>query len=165
VDTKFARFRSNSPQETIELGKNIGVRLQQGDVVGLIGELGTGKTWLTKGLALGLGVQAENMVTSPSFTLVNVYEGRIPIYHMDAYRLKEASDFISAGLEEYFYMEGVAILEWADRWPEIMPSHCLYVLINFANKNSRDILVKGDHPRPAKIIGSLLNLNGNGHRY
>lgn len=157
MDDKFAKFRSNSPQETISLGKRIGLCLQEGDVVGLAGELGTGKTWFTKGIALGLGVASADEVTSPSFTLVNIYDGKMPIYHIDAYRLKEVSDFISAGLEEYFYMDGVAVVEWADRWPQMLPPHCLYVFITFAGGESRDIVLKGAHPRPDEIITSLLS--------
>ncbi|RLB75394.1 MAG: tRNA (adenosine(37)-N6)-threonylcarbamoyltransferase complex ATPase subunit type 1 TsaE [Deltaproteobacteria bacterium] len=152
---KSARFRTNSPEETIALGKALGMRLKQGDVIGLIGELGTGKTWFTKGLAVGLGVKSEELVTSPSFTLVNVYEGRVVVYHMDAYTLNSVSEFLAAGLEEYFFMGGVAILEWADRWPELLPPHCLRIELTFAGQSSREILLKANHPRSAEIIESV----------
>ncbi|HDG97463.1 MAG: tRNA (adenosine(37)-N6)-threonylcarbamoyltransferase complex ATPase subunit type 1 TsaE [Deltaproteobacteria bacterium] len=152
---KSVRFRSDSAQQTIELGRRIGLRLQEGDVLGLIGELGTGKTWLTKGIALGLGVESDQVVTSPSFTLVNMYEGRIPIYHLDVYRLSDASEFASAGLDEYFFMGGVALLEWADRWPELLPSNHLKVIISFMDESSRDIVLKGASQRAIEIIEEL----------
>ena len=152
---KSVTFRSSSAQQTIELGRKIGAVLLAGDVIGLAGELGSGKTWLTKGIALGLGVESEAVVTSPSFTLVNMYEGRLPIYHMDIYRLTEASEFFSAGLDEYFYMGGVAILEWADRWPELLPPHCLEVVISFVAETTREIVLRGKSPRAIEILEQI----------
>jgi len=155
VNDKSVTFRSGSARQTIEFGKKIGEVLRDGDVVGLAGELGSGKTWLTKGITLGLGVESEAVVTSPSFTLVNVYEGRVPIYHMDVYRLTEASEFYSAGLDEYFYMGGVAIMEWADRWPELLPPHCLEVMIFIMTETTREIVLKGRSPRAIEIISQI----------
>ncbi|MBW1730956.1 MAG: tRNA (adenosine(37)-N6)-threonylcarbamoyltransferase complex ATPase subunit type 1 TsaE [Deltaproteobacteria bacterium] len=152
---KSVTLRSSSAPDTIGLGKKLGSLLKEGDVIGLVGELGTGKTWLTKGLAVGLGVKSENLVTSPSFTLVNVYEGRIPVYHMDAYRLQDLSDFLAAGLEEYFYMGGVAVLEWADRWPEILPPHHVRVELAFVDEKQRDITFSGFHSRAVEIIKQM----------
>ncbi len=152
---RSVKYRSNSAQDTIALGRKIGSRLKEGDVVGLIGELGTGKTWLTKGIALGLGVDSEDIVTSPSFTLVNVYEGRLPIYHMDVYRLADAADITSAGLDEYFFMEGVTILEWADRCIELLPPQHLKVTISFVDQTSRDIVLSGSSSRAVEIIEGL----------
>ena len=108
---------TNSDEETIQLGRKLGALLAEGDVVALTGELGSGKTWFTKGIALGLNVPAETVVVSPSFSLVNVYQGKCSLFHMDVYRLGELSDFLSAGLEEYLYEDGVTVMEWADRWP------------------------------------------------
>ena len=152
---RSVKYRSDSAEQTIELGRKIGSLLREGDVIGLIGELGTGKTWLTKGIALGLGVKSENSVTSPSFTLVNVYEGKIPIYHMDIYRLGTPEEVTSAGLDEYFFMEGVTILEWADRCIELLPPRHLKVTISFVDENRRDIVLSGANPRAIEIMEAL----------
>ncbi len=149
---KSVTYETHSSHETIALGKVLGCLLQKGDVIALMGELGSGKTWLTKGIAKGLGIEGEKVVTSPSFTLVNNYEGKIPLYHMDAYRLETLSDFLDAGLDEYFYLDGVAVLEWADRWPEILPGHTLTVQLRIINDSSRKITLRGTHPRTREII-------------
>jgi len=96
------------------LGRKLGRLLKEGDVIALSGELGSGKTCMTKGLALGLGVPEEEVVTSPSFTYLNEYEGRETLYHMDVYRLAHLSEFLGIGLDEYLGHGGVAVLEWAD---------------------------------------------------
>jgi tRNA threonylcarbamoyladenosine biosynthesis protein TsaE len=107
---------SNSVEETMRLGHAWGEEAQHGWVIGLRGELGAGKTQLVKGLARGLGV--KDRVHSPTFTLLNEYGGgRQPLFHMDLYRLQNASDVIAAGLEEYLRQpRGVAVVEWAERW-------------------------------------------------
>ena len=153
---KSIKFTSDSALKTIELGKNIGLQLQEGDVLGLIGELGSGKTWLAKGIALGLGVKTEQVVTSPSFTLVNIYEGRLPIYHLDIYRLADVSEFSSAGLDEYFFMGGVTIVEWADKWPGLLPPSYLKIIISFVDEYRRDIVLKGTSQRAMEIIEALV---------
>jgi tRNA threonylcarbamoyladenosine biosynthesis protein TsaE len=89
------------------VGRKLGEVLREGDVIALIGRLGSGKTWFTKGLALGIQVSRNTIVTSPSFSLLNTYEGRCPLFHIDAYRLERLSDFLSAGLDEYFYKDGI----------------------------------------------------------
>ncbi len=147
--------RSNSSEETVGLGQKLGKLLTSGDVVALIGELGSGKTWFTKGIARGLDVPAETIVTSPSFTLVNCYEGRLPLYHMDGYRLEEASEFINAGLEEYFYMDGISVLEWADKWPELLPAWHLKARFKILGPDSREITFEGNHPRARQIIEAI----------
>jgi tRNA threonylcarbamoyladenosine biosynthesis protein TsaE len=105
----------------MQVGRLLGACLRAGDVVALSGELGAGKTCFVKGVAMGLGLDPEG-VTSPSFTLVNEYAGGgIILYHLDAYRLERPEDFLGAGLEEYLYSGGVAVMEWADKWPELLP--------------------------------------------
>jgi len=146
---------SKSAAETIEIGKELGKLLTKGDVVALIGELGSGKTYFTKGIAQGLEVPPDHVVNSPSFTLVNSYEGRLTLYHMDSYRLKGAQEFINAGLEEYFYMEGVVVLEWADKWPELLPAWHLKVRLDILGPNSRRITFEGDHQRACQIIEAI----------
>jgi tRNA threonylcarbamoyladenosine biosynthesis protein TsaE len=148
-------YYSGSDHETIRLGQQLGLFLRDGDVIALSGELGSGKTWFTKGLALGLGVSPGIVVTSPSFSLINEYEGRVTLFHMDAYRLQSLSDFLSAGLEEYFYQDGVAVMEWADRWPEVLPEWSLRVEFAIVNNRSRKITLCGYNPRAMEILRNM----------
>lgn len=152
---KRLKYLVHSDQETIRLGEQLGLCLQQSDFVALTGELGSGKTWFTKGLARGLGVSTGTVVTSPSFALLNEYQGRIPFFHIDAYRLERLADFLSAGLEEYFHEEGVVAMEWADRWPEILPELRVNVSISILDEASREIILSGTHPRAAEIMNEL----------
>ncbi len=111
----MSTFISHSPAETQSLGETWGREAANGLVICLSGELGAGKTQLAKGVALGLGITAR--VHSPSFTLVNEYNGgRLPLFHVDLYRLDSRDQIIAAGLEEYFHPQGVAVIEWAERW-------------------------------------------------
>ena len=106
---------SHSPAETFALGENWGRSVQPGLIIALCGDLGAGKTQLVKGLAAGLGVRAR--VVSPTFALVNAYQdGRVPLYHLDLYRLDTPEQIVAAGLEQYFYSDGIAVIEWAERW-------------------------------------------------
>lgn len=149
------RYRVFSDEQTVDLGRKMGMALRPGDVVGLIGELGCGKTWFTKGVAVGLEVPSESVVTSPSFILVNEYEGRCPLFHMDAYRLKGITDFFSAGLEEFLYREGVAVIEWADRVLEILPAWRTEVRFTITGDQDREITVSGFEPRALEILNKM----------
>ena len=146
---------TNSDEETIQLGRKLGSLLSNGDVVALSGELGTGKTWFTKGIALGLNVPIDTVVVSPSFSLVNVYQGKYPLFHMDIYRLEKLSDFLAAGLEEYLYEDGVTVMEWGDRWPEILPEWKITVKIVILDDSSREFTFSGDHAGAEKILGEM----------
>ena len=137
------------------MGEALGSLLKDGDVIALIGELGSGKTWFTKGIALGLGISRERVVTSPSFALMNEYEGRHRLFHMDLYRLENIADFLSAGLDEYFYGDGVVVMEWAERWPEILPAHRVKVELTITGERSRRISLSGTQPRAAEILKQL----------
>ena len=132
---------SNSEAQTIQFGERLGKILKKGDVVALSGELGSGKTYFTKGVAKGLGIPPD-LVTSPSFTLVNEYEGKCKLFHIDAYRL-EKEEFLSAGLDEYFYEDGITVMEWADRWPEILPENTIWVRLEILDENKRKIIIRG----------------------
>jgi tRNA threonylcarbamoyladenosine biosynthesis protein TsaE len=147
--------KSGSPLQTVTMGRQMGELLIPGDVIALKGSLGSGKTWFTKGLALGMGIPPDVVVTSPSFSLFNAYEGRHPFFHMDAYRLETLSDFLSAGLDEYFYQDGVVVLEWADRFPEILPDRRLMVELTIVDEDTRTIVVSGNHPRAVEIMDPL----------
>ena len=109
---------TQSAAETIGLGVRIGEALKGGEVIALIGNLGTGKTHLTKGIAHGLGVEADDLVTSPTYVLVNEYftrDGAMQVYHIDAYRLESAAEFEALGVEEYSRPDSVVLVEWVDR--------------------------------------------------
>ena len=111
----MATFISHNPQETEAFGRRLGERLEAGAVLALSGDLGTGKTRLVQGVALGLGISGR--VQSPTFALVNVHEGgRLPLYHIDVYRLDTVAQIQGAGLEDYLQTDGVTMIEWAERW-------------------------------------------------
>lgn len=120
---------SESPEATWSVGEFVGKRLKAGMVLCLTGDLGAGKTLFTKGVAAGLGVKAD--VTSPSFTLMNLYDGRLPVAHFDLYRLDDGGDLDEIGFYEYADEPvGVAIIEWADKFPEALPPHHLSVVLS-----------------------------------
>ncbi len=106
---------SNSPEETIELGRRIGSQLNGGEVIGVCGLLGSGKTHLIKGIAAGAGAQDSKQVNSPTFVIVNEYSGRLDIYHIDAYRLNSIAEFEMLGFDEYCRPQSVVLIEWADK--------------------------------------------------
>jgi tRNA threonylcarbamoyladenosine biosynthesis protein TsaE len=107
---------SNSPDETIELGRRIGVQLRGGEVIAVCGALGSGKTHLIKGIAAGAGAQdSARRVNSPTFVIVNEYAGRVDIYHIDAYRLNSVAEFEMIGFDDFCYPQSVVLIEWADK--------------------------------------------------
>jgi len=112
---RIMEILSKSPEETQEIGAEIGRGLSVPGIVLLRGDLGAGKTTLTRGIAQGLGLADTSLVNSPSFTLVNVYQGICPIYHVDLYRLEGARDLYSIGLDDFMGSEGVTIIEWSER--------------------------------------------------
>ncbi len=144
-----------SDLKTIRLGQRLGLALKAGDLIALMGELGSGKTWFTKGVALGIGISPDTIITSPSFALVNEYKGRYTLFHMDVYRLEKVSDFLSAGLDEYFYQDGVVVMEWADRWPEVLPDWKLKIEFTIMDEQTRRIDLSGQHPRVDEILRDM----------
>ena len=131
---------TNSAAETRNLGEQLAKRLQPGDVVLLRGELGAGKSELTRGIARGIGV--TETVTSPSFTILNVYEsGRCPLYHFDWYRLESEDELYELGLDEYLGGDGIAVVEWPDRCPEAVPEHCVGIDIRTTGEEQREIAI------------------------
>jgi tRNA threonylcarbamoyladenosine biosynthesis protein TsaE len=136
-------FISGSPEETVEIGRIIGEILMPGDVVALIGDLGAGKTCLAQGIARGLGVSERYHITSPTFTLINEYPGRIPLIHLDIYRLQGAGDLAELGYEEYFYGDGVAVVEWAEKIKDILPGDTMFINLNHVDENQREIRISG----------------------
>jgi len=133
-------FTSRSPEDTQAIGERLGARLEAGDVVACIGELGAGKTCFLQGLARGLGVQAD--VTSPTFVLINQYRGRLPVYHVDAYRTESLSELVDQGVEELFHGNGVAVVEWADKLLPLLPPHAITVTITGLGDEPRQIVIE-----------------------
>ena len=116
--------------ETKQFGLNFGKDLKKGDVVALIGDLGTGKTTLTKYIGEGLGI--TEMITSPTFTIIQeYYSGKLPLYHFDVYRINDIEEMAELGYEEYFYGDGVTIIEWADQIMEIIPEQAIVINIEY----------------------------------
>ncbi len=131
-------MHTNSPAETRAFGRRLAQQLRPGDVLLLHGDLGAGKSELTRGVAEGLGVSGP--VTSPSFTILNVYEdGRVPLYHFDWYRLESAEELFEMGMEEYLGGDGVAVVEWPSQCPEAIPETYLSVDIRPTGETSREI--------------------------
>lgn len=135
----------------MEIGRRIGTALGGGDIVALIGELGSGKTCLTQGMAKGLGVAENVPVVSPTFTLVNEYPGRIPLVHLDVYRLSGPGDLEDMGYEEYFYGGGVVVIEWAEKVREILPEKTIVVRMAYVDENTRELVLEG----PPETMGKL----------
>ena len=119
---------SHSPEETQHIGAALGACAQPGDVLLLCGDLGAGKTCLTQGIAKGLDV--DGYVRSPTFVLVTIHQGRLPLYHIDIYRLDYVAEVIDLGLDEYLAGDGVSVIEWADKAPEAFPEDCLRVTLD-----------------------------------
>ena len=121
-------FETYSPEETLEIGRLLGENAGPGEVYALIGDLGAGKTVFTKGFAQGLGI--EEPVNSPTFTILQIYEeGRLPLYHFDVYRIGDIDEMYELGYEEYFFGDGVCVIEWADLIEELIPEDALTIRI------------------------------------
>ncbi len=128
-------FLTHSAAETIELGRALSSALRPGDVVAFYGDLGAGKTTMIKGVAAGLGV--ADVVKSPSFVIVTEYAGRLPVYHVDLYRLNENSDFESIGLDSYLGGDGVCLIEWAERAEKVLPDKAIRVRMSVEGSGRR----------------------------
>lgn len=136
----MATFISNSAAETEAIARRIAPELQAGDIVALQGELGAGKTHFTKGIVAGMESAAG--VTSPTFTIVHEYgAGRLPVYHFDFFRLESAGAAAAIALDDYFFGEGVSVVEWADRFPELIPAKARWVRLEISSPTERKIEV------------------------
>ena len=133
---------SHSPRRTREVGRILGASLRGGEIIGLCGPLGAGKTQLAKGLATGLGVPDDEPVVSPTFVLVRQYAGRLTFYHCDAYRLQSAEELLALGLEEMLDdRDAVIAIEWADRFPDVLPAHSIRIDLEHEDDSSRRIRI------------------------
>lgn len=150
-------INSGAPAETRALGEQIGKSLDAGSLILLKGDLGAGKTLFTQGVASGAGVDSAMPVTSPTYTLMNIYHGRLPIYHFDLYRLEGGGDVDDLGFDEYFEGDGIALVEWAERAPELQRG-ALLVEIDHVDESSRTIRLTFDETDVRYAgIGQLLN--------
>ena len=151
--TDTFRFRTASPGETRAFGRALGTALSRGAFVGFEGRLGSGKTVAIQGAAEGLGY--DGYVTSPTFVIVNEYAGRVPILHVDLYRITDARELEDIGYREIFFVDGVALVEWADRVPELLPPDRLRVVIDIEEPDGRAFTVSafgdGGHALLARL--------------
>jgi tRNA threonylcarbamoyladenosine biosynthesis protein TsaE len=133
-----ATFISNSAAETESSGRDFAAKIDKGDVIALRGDLGSGKTQFVKGVVAGLESSVE--VTSPTFTLIHEYSGgRLPIYHFDFFRIEDRQSAERLGLDEYFFGDGVCLIEWADRFPELMPPNAKWISFTTKSETQREI--------------------------
>ena len=128
-------FKTSSAEETIELGKKIGKLLKKGDIIAMQGTLAAGKTTITKGIAQALGI--TETITSPTFCLISEYQGTMPLYHMDVYRLDGTEDFINLGTDDMLYGDGVSIIEWSEKIMDELPSNTIVLKITPQDDGSR----------------------------
>lgn len=132
---------SESAEKTEEMGRKISSCLRSGDIVCLIGELGTGKTCFSRGLISGLAV-ASKYIVSPTFTIINEYQGKFPVYHFDLYRLDSEDELEMLGFREYFYGSGVTVIEWADKLRRFLPNDRFEVHFSHISETARRIAFK-----------------------
>ena len=130
---------TNSEEETFKLGRRISALLKGGEVIGLEGELGSGKTILVKGIAAGLGFDRDKVVSS-SFVLIREYPARVPLYHFDLYRLKDRREFAELGYEDYFFAKGISVVEWSDKIEGLMPEDALIISFEITGIRKRKIV-------------------------
>ncbi len=144
---------TKSPEETKNLGKEVSKLTKPGDLLAFYGELGAGKTCFIQGISQGLKV--KDYVTSPSFTIMNEYQGKIPIYHFDLFRLDNDEDILELGYEEYFYGEGLTVIEWAEKIEQLLPKEHLKVDIKFKDRYQRTISFISQGDRFNKFLEEL----------
>jgi tRNA threonylcarbamoyladenosine biosynthesis protein TsaE len=142
-------YESRSARATERFAARFAASIQPGDVIALIGDLGAGKTCFARGLARGLSVPTDVPVTSPTFTMMNQYEGRLPIYHFDLYRVADLDELEAIGYREFVGGDGVAVMEWADRVPDALPVAHIRIELHLGEKvNERRITVEHVQPLP-----------------
>ncbi len=148
---------SHAEESTREIGWAIGANAAPGDALLLCGGLGAGKTTLTQGVLWGLG--SDEYARSPTFVLVNEYEARLPLYHMDLYRLESFDELDDLGLEEYFFGDGMCVVEWADKATGYFPTECVTARIETISDGARRLTLSADSHRYRAVFDSLARLN------
>ncbi|MBR3542790.1 MAG: tRNA (adenosine(37)-N6)-threonylcarbamoyltransferase complex ATPase subunit type 1 TsaE [Treponema sp.] len=136
------KFHTKSAEDTIALGKRLGSFLKKGDVVALQGSLAAGKTTITKGIALALEIQ--DTITSPTFCLISEYQGKMPLYHFDVYRLQGADDFANLGADDMIYGDGVCLIEWSEKIMDELPKKTIVIRLEVSKSadSERDVFVE-----------------------
>jgi len=147
---------SDSPAATEALAGKIAQLLMPGDFISLCGELGAGKTRFASGIARGLGVDPDTLVTSPTYTLLNIYQGRLPLYHFDLYRLSGDDDVFDLGFSDYFSGNGVSLVEWSERLNDELPQGRLEILMSYVDESVRMIELSATSPRFTHLLEQLL---------
>ena len=145
---------TSSTEQTESIGEMLGSLLGPGDLICLYGDLGAGKTHFSYGVAMGLEVK-EQYITSPTFTFVNEYEGRIPFYHIDLYRLKDPGELEGIGFEEYIDSEGATVIEWAERAEDELPAEALSVYLSYVSEDGRELGFLAEGERYEKLLEEL----------
>ncbi|MFQ5933243.1 MAG: tRNA (adenosine(37)-N6)-threonylcarbamoyltransferase complex ATPase subunit type 1 TsaE, partial [Dehalococcoidia bacterium] len=152
-DVKRLETTTHSPEETQRLGASLAKALKGGDILLLSGELGAGKTCLTQGIAWGLGIREH--ARSPTFVLISEYQGHLPLYHIDLYRLDDLMEIDDLGLDEYLYGDGVCVIEWAEKADSILPEDGLWVRIEVTATTSRAFTLEARGPRHEAVLDKL----------
>jgi len=152
---EFWEVTTKDPDQTLSLGRVLGGMLPPASVVALIGELGSGKTLLAKGIAKGLGVEDEREVSSPSFVLVNEYRGRFPVYPVDLYRLHHSGEVEDIGWEEFTSGPGVTLVEWAEKVPNLLPEEIIEVHLQWVSAGERRLLFVGKGEAAKDLVNHL----------
>lgn len=145
---------SDSAQKTLAIGKRFAANLKKGDIVCLFGDLGSGKTVLTKGISSGLGVDKDK-VSSPTFVILRQYEGKFMLYHFDLYRLSRPEDILDLGYEEYLFDEGISVIEWADRLGRLLPREFLKIQLLVEGKDKRKLIISAGGLRYKKLLEDI----------
>jgi tRNA threonylcarbamoyladenosine biosynthesis protein TsaE len=148
------QYISHNEEETEILGTALGNSLEVGTVIALIGELGAGKTRLVQGVAAAMGVE-RSLVNSPTFILIQEYEGRLPLYHFDTYRLRDVDEFLELGADELMSTEGVCLIEWADRVADVLPEDHLRIEIAITGLSEREFQITAMGSKSAQVLSVL----------
>lgn len=142
-------FFTESPEQTINLAQKIGQQLQPNDIIAFTGTLAAGKTTFTKGLAIALNI--DESITSPTFTIISEYEGKYPLYHIDAYRLQSGEDFYNLGIDDILYNNGITVIEWSENVLSEIPKSAIKISIEIVDNNKRKITLQNWKYDPINI--------------
>ncbi len=159
TNMSYFELITHSPEETQRLGIRIGELSLPGDIFLVVGALGTGKTCLTQGIAWGLGI--KEYALSPSFVIVRELYGRLPLYHVDLYRLNRIEEVVDLGLDDYLYGSGVCVVEWAEKGLSVLPTEHLLIQISYLSDTERTFQLKPSGKRYLKILAQLKHLSLN----
>ncbi|KKK99640.1 hypothetical protein LCGC14_2630730 [marine sediment metagenome] len=136
---KIKKIITNSSKETIQVGIDLSQNLKKGSIVAFLGDLGSGKTTLIKGIVKALSEKKDINVNSPTFVYLNIYDAKTPIYHFDLYRIKDKNHFYSLGFEEYFSCAGICLIEWSENILDILPKDTIFIKMTHQKENQKEI--------------------------